>query len=333
MTRRAAVHLVSCGTAILSVAGSVHAQTGGAVTPQSQERIVEARTTVPAHVESAVELGMGLANPSRRVSDDVTVCLPGGGCITLEFSRSIAEQETFITQASNGALEIHGFGRASATADSGIWHGASALSRLTSTFSVEGSVPFLMQARGTGRSSVTLTGPGRTVFEYSDLSSPDVTNAVEAAGQLSAGTYTLVVDAPAAAAATAESSYVEIRFSAGGAPPSPPQCNVFVDRGVYYVGDVVRAGTVLLSNKRSEPVFVEVKMWLRLPNGHYLSASNVGADHSASIPPDTSHSFGPIEVMGVDDQIPKGVWEFGCRLLDPLTGAQLGEGRDLFEVR
>jgi hypothetical protein len=76
-----------------------------------------------------------------------------------------------------------------------------------------------------------------------------------------------------------------------------------------------------------------MKMWLQLPDGSLIPARNDGADGSMPLLGGTDQNFGPVDVMGVGPETAQGLWEFGCRLLDPVSGRQLYENNDLFEIR
>jgi hypothetical protein len=322
-----------CAATLATIPTVAAAQDVGTITLVAQERILEARTSAPPRLESFVEPGPGIIRTVRRIEEGRQVCAPRGGCSTVPYTVSRSEQRTAINMAPNGALHVQGYQQASAARDSGSFSGASARSRSTISFSVEGSVPFALRAEGRGRASVALTGEAGVVFDYRDLSAlPYVVGGVHTTGRLPAGTYTLVVDASAAGTATDfEETDLEVRFVAGGEPAARPQCRAEADHDTYVVGDIVTSGWLVFYNPRPEPIPVEVKLWLRRPSGEVTSAYNAGADGSESIP-NGLYAFGS-QIMGVDDQLEKGIWELGCRLLDPSTGVQLAEDSDLFEIR
>ena len=182
-------------------------------------------------------------------------------------------------------------------------------------------VPFILQGdRLFGQ--ITLTRPGGTVFDV-----PGAQGNVSEAGYLTEGSYTLVAEI-----ASLFGNF-NIRFTAGSTPSDGPRCTVRMSRPGYNVGDIVSASLLRVENPLPDPVFVELKMWLRLPDGSLIPARNEGADGSVAVYGGTTQDFGPLSVMGVGADIPQGLWEFGCRLLDPVSGQQLSENNDLFVIR
>ena len=192
--------------------------------------------------------------------------------------------------------------------------------RLATTFVVEGTVAFSLQGNlRLGRTM--LTGPAGVVFESGSIDGP-----ISHAGFLTEGTYTFVAEAVGLFAD------FDVRFSAGGTPVEGPRCTVRMTRSSYGSGLTVAASVLRIENPLPHPVFVEVKMWLRLPDGSLIPARNDGADGSVVLPGGMTQNFAPLDVMGVGPQTAPGVWEFGCRLLDPVTGEQLSKSTDLFEI-
>ena len=76
---------------------------------------------------------------------------------------------------------------------------------------------------------------------------------------------------------------------------------------------------------------VELKVWIRLPDGQLVSAANSGADGSVA-------TWGgavtyPLDLFPVGPETAPGIYELGCRLLNPLTGEKLDEHTFVFEVK
>ncbi len=143
------------------------------------------------------------------------------------------------------------------------------------------------------------------------------------------------IQASAEASAEAEvpSSSFDVRFTAGKNTGVSPRCVIQLSQPSYTYGEVVTASVLRVENPRPEPVPMELKIWLRFPDGLILPAKNIDADGSLVVPGATSREFGPQPLMGVNTDTAFGLHEFGCRLLDPLTGKLLSEDRDLFEIQ
>jgi hypothetical protein len=86
-------------------------------------------------------------------------------------------------------------------------------------------------------------------------------------------------------------------------------------------------------NPQPAAVPIETRTWLQVPDGRFVPAQRRGADGAQIIPAGASHNFGPLAVMGVASDTARGSWEFGCRILHPVTGHQLDEDADRFEIR
>jgi len=118
---------------------------------------------------------------------------------------------------------------------------------------------------------------------------------------------------------------MRIVLSVTGAPNTAGVgCDVQLSQAVYHNGDMF-SGQLRLTNRVSVAVPVEIKVWLRVPSSQAYPLANVGADGSVILPPllDTT---APLNVFQVTAPVPRGVYELGCRLLDPTTGLLLSAG-------
>lgn len=317
----------------LACAAPIDAAAAGSVTLLSQERIVEATASSPSGTDakSRTSVDAGPFSDAVSASSTFTGCLSaaeppslgtnqgglvhGDACVTFTASAS-ASQDSLIV-ADDGAVEVRARGSMSRSINE-----ATARSRLTSTFLVEGTVPFILQGDG-ALSRVSLSGPTGAVFDFS-ITQGDVSQA----GYLTEGSYTLVLEAAGLF------GNFNIRFTADAVGESDgPRCSIRMTRPSYGVGDVVAASQLRVDNVAADPVFVELKMWLRLPDGSLIPARNEGADGSLVLQGATTYNLGPLDVMGVGPDLPQGLWEFGCRLLNPVSGQQLYENNALFEIR
>jgi len=64
-----------------------------------------------------------------------------------------------------------------------------------------------------------------------------------------------------------------------------------------------------------------------------IGVVNVGADGSLVLPAGTDVDLGPLPILPVTAALPRGDYEFSCRMLDPVTGELLAEDLNLFEVQ
>jgi hypothetical protein len=227
-----------------------------------------------------------------------------------------------------GALELRAL-----TSSSGISipraGGGSGTSRVRSTFAVDGEVPYILQSDASGSTLLVLEDAnGRRVEEHVNRAAPFTHR-----GRLAPGSYTLTAQTATESFGTlGTGGRLDVRFTVGPEAEARPRCIVEMTATGYGFGDVVTAARLEVANQHATTP-VELKMWLRLPDRREVPVYNAGADGSVAAPESASHNFGPLDVMGVDDATPRGLYEFGCRLLNPTTGEQLNEDSDLFEVQ
>ncbi len=109
-------------------------------------------------------------------------------------------------------------------------------------------------------------------------------------------------------------------------------CNVQLDRGTYGSGDTVRANVLEVANLSTESVAVEFKIWLEAPGAPAIPLSRGGADGSVVFPANFSVDSGPVDLFTISGTTPPGDYVFGCRFIDPATGALLSEDLSGFVV-
>ncbi len=103
-------------------------------------------------------------------------------------------------------------------------------------------------------------------------------------------------------------------------------CDIELTQGIYQIGDTVEANVFRLTNASQETQFFEWKLWLESPDLSILSLVNMGSDMSLALPGGFDFDFavfGNIQLFTADGVIfTSGNYELGCRLLDPVTGAE-----------
>ena len=294
------------------------------------ERGVTASATSGApDADAVVSTATGPFTHDVNAYSGQTVCLPfGGKCVTYS-ARGTASQSSLVSVREDGTFEVRAHG--SATASVSFSGEARAASRLLAAFAVDSEVDFVLQASGTGAAFAMLEDDQGRVIGAGDL-----TTGVERSGQLAPGTYTLRLAAEAVVATPADyrlAADLDVRLSVAGRRPDAVSCRVRLERPDYIAGERVVTTLTRIANNGAQAVPVELKMWLGLPGGVRLVARNDGADGSVVIPPAAGMDFAPFEVLAVDAQTAPGLYELGCRLLDPVSGRELAGDSDLFEVR
>jgi hypothetical protein len=329
--RRAAQCLLVCA-GLLVIAHNAFAQES-AVTVLSQERIVEVQVgDRPVHRSS--ETGTGLFDAEEVDEIRVVSCIPRLGC-PIEFidGHATARQHSFIGTSPDGVVEIAVEGSLSYYA--GVIAAVRARTRLVTSFSVAGVVHYslaLFHEGGfaidpvQGAFSLTLTRSDGVVIRQSIGPTR-----FSGSSFLGPGTYTLTVEyAGEVASNGAGSGNFKARLTAGREPTLGPECTVSVDKGSYTVGDVVKARLALRNRGPARPI--ENKVWFRVPPGAVVPALNRGSDGSFSMDlgADVTYDF---DLFGIGPELPHGLYEFGCIVLDPHTGAEFDVSSAVFQIQ
>lgn len=110
-------------------------------------------------------------------------------------------------------------------------------------------------------------------------------------------------------------------------------CDLQLSQDVYMNGNVVTVPVFRFTNPTSAPVATEVKAWLGGPGGTLLSIINAGANGLVTLPAGLNTNLGPFNLFQVSPAIPRGTYEFGCRILNPITGAALSASVKSFVVQ
>jgi hypothetical protein len=109
-------------------------------------------------------------------------------------------------------------------------------------------------------------------------------------------------------------------------------CDVQMSSGTYGDGDLVQVASWRLANLGDEPRPVEMKVWLRLPGPGAVPIVSDGSAGEFVLPPGFDIVVGPFDLFPVGPGVPLGAYEFGCRLLDPVTGESLDLDAHAFSV-
>jgi hypothetical protein len=109
-------------------------------------------------------------------------------------------------------------------------------------------------------------------------------------------------------------------------------CSVQLDRLRYRGGDTVRATRLEIANLSTASVAVEIQIWPPTPRTESISLSRGGADGSIVLPPNYSVDSGPTNLFTLAAGAAPGDYVFGCRFLDPASGALRAEDLTRFKV-
>lgn len=116
-------------------------------------------------------------------------------------------------------------------------------------------------------------------------------------------------------------------------PPTRAECDIQMSQQTYIDGETARADSILFTNMTGAAVSVEWKIWLIVPGISPIGVVNIGADGSRVFQDGTSLELGPLDLFTIMPNLPRGSYEFSCRLLDPTTGRLLLEDRNFFDVQ
>lgn len=114
---------------------------------------------------------------------------------------------------------------------------------------------------------------------------------------------------------------------------APPECDIRLSQPLYVDGETLTADVLRLAKPSGDPVAIELKIWLELSGIPPVSLVNLGADGSFVLAPGNDIELGPLPLLPVNASLPRGDYEFSCRMLEPVTGELLWEDRNPFEVR
>lgn len=112
-----------------------------------------------------------------------------------------------------------------------------------------------------------------------------------------------------------------------------PSCDFQLSQQTYRNGDAVVANVARLVNPSSGPVKIELKTWFTGSNGSSTPHINVGSDGLIDLPAGHNQDYGPIPLFTVTAATPRGQHEFGCRLIDPVTGRQITIDRNFYTIQ
>jgi hypothetical protein len=101
-----------------------------------------------------------------------------------------------------------------------------------------------------------------------------------------------------------------------------PSCDFELSQATYTSGDVFGAQAWTLANPDNEGRAIELKVWLELSDAAFPLLS-LGADGTFVLPAGFDLDLGALPLIPIDSSLPAGTYELNCRLVDPVTGAEL----------
>ncbi|MCP4333638.1 MAG: hypothetical protein GY785_13355 [Gammaproteobacteria bacterium] len=117
------------------------------------------------------------------------------------------------------------------------------------------------------------------------------------------------------------------------AVPTPPECDIQMSQTAYFDDDTVTVDVFRISNLGSAPIVAEWKIWLGAPGLPPISIFNMGADGSLALSAGFDVNLEPFPLLPVTADLPRGTYEFSCRMLNPVTGELLAEDRNIFDIQ
>lgn len=115
-----------------------------------------------------------------------------------------------------------------------------------------------------------------------------------------------------------------------GLTPAFAVCDIEMSQAAYIDGETITAQQFRVANPGSSDIAVELKAWFETPTGAVIRTLNVP---SINLSAGFDIDLGPIPFFTVQPTTPRGTWEYGCRLLDPVTGRQRSFDRTTFELQ
>jgi len=108
-------------------------------------------------------------------------------------------------------------------------------------------------------------------------------------------------------------------------------CDTQMDHPTYVNGEQVRVSVLRFANLTPDPVASEIKVWLGTPAAT-VSVINAGSTGTVMLPPGLDVNVGPFTLFAVTAALPRGGYEFSCRLINPTTGELLVSKRSSFVI-
>lgn len=112
--------------------------------------------------------------------------------------------------------------------------------------------------------------------------------------------------------------------------PISPVCEIELSQSTYIDGETITANVFRLANLGPDPVTVDLKNWLIVPPDTAVSVFDLD---DLTLPAGFDSDFGPFPLFAADPGFPRGSWEYNCRLLDPITGAERSFDQNAFEIQ
>lgn len=110
-------------------------------------------------------------------------------------------------------------------------------------------------------------------------------------------------------------------------------CDVQLSQAIYHNGDQAIAQVWRFANQDTSPLAIELKPWFEVPGIAPISVLRVGADGSVVLPAGFNQNIGPATFFTVMPSTPRGTYAFSCRMVNPVTGAELTQDLNSFEIQ
>ena len=110
-------------------------------------------------------------------------------------------------------------------------------------------------------------------------------------------------------------------------------CDVRVNQESYSIGDDVLADSIRVVNLTTQAVTVELKSWLSVPPpSAAIPVLNLGVTGLLTLQPGVDIDLAPMSLFPVTAETTPGIYQFGCRTLNQVTGEESALDFDIFGV-
>lgn len=178
-----------------------------------------------------------------------------------------------------------------------------------------------------------------------DLRRPDGSNVLPAVcGEVSAaietildqdGEYTIIMSE---AGGDQAMNFTLLYTCIVGNCPQPQRavCDIQLNQQVYLIGDTITTDVWRLANPGPDPLAVEMKAWLEIPGAVPLPIVDLGANSTLVLPPGFDldlTTVGLVLNIPASGGLPLGNYALSCRLISPVTGADIALDVNQFEIQ
>jgi DNA-binding beta-propeller fold protein YncE len=112
----------------------------------------------------------------------------------------------------------------------------------------------------------------------------------------------------------------------------PPALEISLNQSNYVNGDTVSAIEFRFKNLNVLSQKVEIKVWLKIPELAPVPMLNLGSDGTFLLQSGLNTNLGPLPLFQINSSTPRGPYEYGARMNDPVTGELFSQDLNSFSV-